>query len=192
MLNNFGLTLIRIQQFTYQNILTKTYSQLDLSFPHAYDNSTLTSREANMDKEPDLDNIDLDDVFKKEHEQAENDSDERGVDKPRFFNLKKRTLFIAGVVILIIIFVALLSLRGFYLSESDFSALTKRMDRIEERLANLEEKTQYHVVARGESLSQIAGKYGLTVDKLRNLNKMTPRQNIQAGQKLRVSAVKGS
>ena len=66
------------------------------------------------------------------------------------------------------------------------------MDRIEERLANLEEKTQYHVVARGESLSQIAGKYGLTVDKLRNLNKMTPRQNIQPGQKLRVSAVKGS
>ena len=145
-----------------------------------------------MDKEPELDNIDLDDVFKKEHEQAENNSDERDEGKPRFFNLKKRTLFIAGAVILIIIFITLLSLRGFYLSESDFNTLTKRMDRIEERLANLEGKTQYHVVARGESLSQIAGKYGLTVDKLRNLNKMTPRQNIQPGQKLRVSAVKGS
>ena len=145
-----------------------------------------------MDREPELDNIDLDDVFKKEHEQAENDSHEREEGKPRFFNLKKRTLFIVGGVVLIIIFVALLSLRGFYLSESDFNALIKRMDRIEERLANLEGKTQYHVVARGESLSQIAGKYGLTVDKLRNLNKMTTRQNIQPGQKLRVSAVKGS
>ena len=144
-----------------------------------------------MDKEPELDNIDFDDVFKKEHEQAENGSDERDEGKPRFFNLKKRTLFTVGAVILIIFF-ALLSLRGFYLSESDFNALTKRMDRIEERLANLEEKTQYHVVARGESLSEIAGKYGLTVDKLRNLNKMAPRQNIQPGQKLRVSAVKGS
>ena len=147
-----------------------------------------------MDKEPEVNIIGLDDAFKKEHEQAENDFDfDKGDDdKPRFFNPKKKALYIAGAVVLIIIFIAFLSLGRIYLSESDFNALIKRVDRIEERLANLEGKTQYHVVARGESLSQIAGKYGLTVDKLRNLNKMTPRQNIQTGQKLLVSAVKGS
>lgn len=146
-----------------------------------------------MDKEPEVNIIGLDDAFKKEHEQAESDSDERDYDKPRFFTLKKKTLFIVGAVVLvIIIFVAFLSVWGIYLSKADFNALITRVDRIEERLANMEGRTQYHVVARGESLSQIAGKYGLTVDKLRNLNKMTPRQNIQPGQKLLVSAVKGS
>jgi LysM repeat protein len=146
-----------------------------------------------MDKEPEVNINGLDDAFKKEHEQAESYSDERDYDKPRFFNLKKKILFIVGAVVLvIIIFVTFLSFWGIYLSKADFNALIKRVDRIEERLANMEARTQYHVVARGESLSQIAGKYGLTVEKLRNLNKMTPRQNIQPGQKLLVSAVKGS
>ncbi|MBE0556507.1 MAG: LysM peptidoglycan-binding domain-containing protein, partial [Proteobacteria bacterium] len=66
------------------------------------------------------------------------------------------------------------------------------MERIEGRLADMEGKTQYLVVARGESLSLSARKYGLTVDSLRNLNKMTPSQPIHPGQKLLVSAVKGS
>jgi hypothetical protein len=170
-----------------------------------------------MDKEPEVNIIGLDDAFKKEHEQVENDSKEPEVnatglddsfkkehertgsdfdkgddDKPRFFNLKKKALYILGAIVLIIIFVAFLSLGRIYLSESDLNALIKRVDRIEERLANLEGKTRYHVVARGESLSQIAGKYGLTVDKLRTLNKMTPSQTIHPGQKLLVSAVKGS
>jgi LysM repeat protein len=51
-------------------------------------------------------------------------------------------------------------------------------------------KAQYHVVARGETLYRIAVKYGLTVDKLRDLNKMTPPQSIYPGQKLLVSAAK--
>ena len=146
-----------------------------------------------MDKEPEVNINGLGDAFKKEHEQAESDLDERDYDKPRFFNLKNKTLFIVGAVVLvIIIFVTFLSFWGIYLSKADFNALIKRVDRIEERLANMEARTQYHVVARGESLSQIAGKYGLTVEKLRNLNRMTPRQNIQPGQKLLVSAAKGS
>lgn len=146
-----------------------------------------------MDKEPEVNIIGLDDEFKKEHQQTESDFDRGDNDKPRFLNLKKKTLYIIGVIVLIIIiFIVFLLLGGIYLSESDFNALIKRVDRIEERLANLEGKKQYHVVARGESLFQIAGKYGHTVDKLRNLNKMTPRQNIQPGQKLLVSAVKGS
>jgi len=51
-------------------------------------------------------------------------------------------------------------------------------------------KAKYHVVARGETLYRIAMKYGLTVDKLRDLNKMTPPQSIYPGQKLLISAAK--
>lgn len=51
-------------------------------------------------------------------------------------------------------------------------------------------KTRYHLVASGETLYRIAMKYGLTVDKLRDLNKMTPPQHIYPGQKLLVSAEK--
>jgi len=45
----------------------------------------------------------------------------------------------------------------------------------------------YHSVVRGENLYKIARKYGLTVDKLCNLNDITPRQSIYPGQKLLVS-----
>ena len=146
-----------------------------------------------MDKKSEVDIIGLDDTFKKEHEQTESAFDERGDDKSRFFNIKKKTLFILGVVVLvIIIFITFLSLRGIYLSDADFNALIKRVDRIEERLASMEGRTQYHVVARGESLSQIAGKYRLTGDELRKLNNMKARETIHPGQKLLVSAVKGS
>ena len=53
-------------------------------------------------------------------------------------------------------------------------------------------KTRYHLVASGETLYRIAVKYGLTVDELRDLNKMTPPQPIYPGQKLLVSAAKDS
>jgi len=48
-------------------------------------------------------------------------------------------------------------------------------------------QARYHMVARGENLYKIAGKYGLTVDKLCNFNNITPRQSIYPGQKLLVS-----
>ena len=53
-------------------------------------------------------------------------------------------------------------------------------------------RPKYHVVARGETLYRIAMKYGLTVDALRNLNRMSPDQSIHPGQKLMVTAAKGS
>ena len=146
-----------------------------------------------MDKKSEVDIIGLDDTFKKEHEQAEGDFGERGDDKSRFSNIKKKNLFIVGAVVLvIIIFITFLSSGGIYRSDADFNALIKRVDRIEERLASMEGRTQYHVVARGESLSQIAGKYRLTVDELRKLNNMKARETIHPGQKLLVSAVRGS
>jgi LysM repeat protein len=53
-------------------------------------------------------------------------------------------------------------------------------------------KAQYHVVARGESLYKIAGKYGLTVARLCTLNKISPRRSIYPGQKLLISTANGS
>ncbi len=145
-----------------------------------------------MDKDPDVDIIELADTIKEEPKLEKSDFDKRHDDEPRFFNRKKKTLLIGGAVVLVIIIVAFLSSGGIYLSKADFNALIKRVDRIEARLADMEGKTQYHVVGRGESISLIAKKYGLTVEELRNLNKMTPRQPIHPGQKLLVSAVKGS
>jgi LysM repeat protein len=52
------------------------------------------------------------------------------------------------------------------------------------------EKTRYHIVRRGENLSLIASTYGLTLDELCNLNKITPRKPIHPGQKLQVSIVR--
>jgi len=145
-----------------------------------------------MDKDSDVDPIELADALKKEEPKLEEiEFDKRYYEEPRFLNRTEKTLLIVGVVVLAISIVVFLSSGGIYLSKDDFNALIKRVDRIEERLAGIEEKTKYHVVARGESLPQIAQKYGLGVDELRNLNKMAPRQPIQPGQKLLVSAVKG-
>lgn len=46
---------------------------------------------------------------------------------------------------------------------------------------------KYHTVRRGENLSLIARKYGLTVNDLCTINGITPRNPIHSGQKLRVS-----
>ena len=47
-------------------------------------------------------------------------------------------------------------------------------------------KATYHTVRAGESLYTIAKKYGISVDKLRALNKIPPKKQIQPGQKLLV------
>ncbi len=215
-----------------------------------------------MDKDPDRDMIELGDTIEKEPELEESDSDETCDDEPLFSSLQKKTLFIGGAVVLVIIIIfALLSSRGSDLSKADFNALIERVDRIEARVTDIEgiekritaslqaqkdtfregvtaavgtggtmaqqldlparkvealqqkmgsvvketqairtgraepvqaKKAQYHMVVRGESLYRIARKYGLTVDGLCKLNKMTPRQSIYPGQKLLVSTAKDS
>jgi len=47
--------------------------------------------------------------------------------------------------------------------------------------------SRYHEVAPGETLFQIAGKYSVSVEDLRRLNKIKPGQTLQPGQKLLVS-----
>ena len=87
------------------------------------------------------------------------------------------------------------------------AALTSRMDQIVIKLATLQkqmsktytqkaktltaskisEKTtsnRYHIVKPGETLYQIGPKYGLTVNKLRQLNKLGNSDTIYPGQKL--------
>jgi LysM repeat protein len=47
--------------------------------------------------------------------------------------------------------------------------------------------SRYHEVAPGETLFQIAGKYGMSVEDLRRLNKIKQGQTLQPGQKLLIS-----
>jgi hypothetical protein len=146
-----------------------------------------------MDKEPDAGIIELSDEIKQEPTLEEDDFTARDEGGRRFFKPRKKTLLIGGAVVLfLIILAAFLSSGRRGLSRGDYDNLLLRMDRIEARLNNLAGKTVYHVVARGESLSLIARKYGLTIDALCNLNKIEPRQPIYPGQKLLVSAARGS
>jgi len=92
-----------------------------------------------MDKDPDVDIIELGDTIEKEPKLEENDFDERYDDEPRFLNIQKKTLFIGGAVVLvIIIIVVLLSSKGNDLSKADFNALIKRVDRIEAQVTDIE------------------------------------------------------
>jgi LysM repeat protein len=46
---------------------------------------------------------------------------------------------------------------------------------------------QYHTVQKGESLSGISAKYGISVEELRRLNNLPANKQIRIGQKLQVS-----
>lgn len=48
-------------------------------------------------------------------------------------------------------------------------------------------KRRYHEVRKGETLSRIAQKYGITLEELCRLNKITPKTIIQPGKKLLVA-----
>jgi len=76
--------------------------------------------------------------------------------------------------------------------KTDSAVKEPRADRTAAAQRIEENSPKYHVVARGETLYRIAMKYGLTVDALRNLNRMSPDQSIHPGQKLMVTAAKGS
>jgi len=54
------------------------------------------------------------------------------------------------------------------------------------REKRIEPKTSSHVVQPGEILSKIAGRYGMSLDELCRLNKITPKTVIHPGQQLMV------
>ncbi len=217
-----------------------------------------------MDKDPDIDIIELADTVDKEEEGVQQNFDDEYDDEPRSsFTLQKKTLYIGGAIVLVVIvIVALLSSSGESdISKADFSALSERIEHIEARVSDLEglegrisvalqaqksalketvteaagtggtmvqqldllarkvealqqkmgsvvkeaqairadktertqvQKARYHVVNRGDSLYGIAKKYGLSVEKLCALNKISTRKPIHPGQKLLVSVAAGS
>ena len=81
--------------------------------------------------------------------------------------------------------------------------LSRRMDRLENRIAAVapgpqastpalekttpQTKAKYHEVRRGETLFRISKDYGLSLEQLCRLNQITPETPIQPGQKLLVS-----
>ncbi len=54
--------------------------------------------------------------------------------------------------------------------------------------ASTTDEKRYHTVKKGETLSAIGRKYGMTVAQLRKLNGLSQDQTVRAGQKLLVSA----
>jgi LysM repeat protein len=54
----------------------------------------------------------------------------------------------------------------------------------------IKDTEQYHKVERGETLYRISKRYGISVEELRQLNKLQEGQAIQTGQRLLVSPVK--
>ncbi len=81
--------------------------------------------------------------------------------------------------------------------EERLKGLENKIARLEERMnpgltntsakPGLKSQEQYHTVRPGDSLSEIAAKYGLTVDILCRLNRITVDQPIKPDQKLLVS-----
>jgi len=88
------------------------------------------------------------------------------------------------------------------------TALLQRVDALAQKVEALEKRPQppaeakakpapprqtlttekrYHTVRKGESLYKISKTYGITVEKLRKLNHLSPDQSIRPGQKLLVS-----
>lgn len=88
-------------------------------------------------------------------------------------------------------------------STSRSDALSRRMDRLEKTIAAQTQrrepstpvpekttsqiKTRYHEVRPGETLFRISQNYGLSLEKLCDLNQMTPETPIHPGQKLLVA-----
>jgi LysM repeat protein len=85
-------------------------------------------------------------------------------------------------------------------------SLVHRVEALSQKVEELEKKAQltteskakpappkatpkrYHTVHKGETLSKISKKYGITVEELRKLNGLSRSQPVRTGQKLLVSA----
>jgi LysM repeat protein len=88
--------------------------------------------------------------------------------------------------------------------EASLARIEERLKTLETKIARIEDlspqllekgaastksssRESYHIVSPGDTLSGIAGKYGLTVQVLCKLNQLTVDQPIKPGQKLLVS-----
>jgi len=97
-------------------------------------------------------------------------------------------------------------LQGKSVTGSPDPSLVHRVEALSQKVEVLEKKAQltteskakpaspkatpkrYHTVHKGETLSKISKKYGITVEELRKLNGLSRGQPVRTGQKLLVSA----
>jgi LysM repeat protein len=97
-------------------------------------------------------------------------------------------------------------LQGKSVTGSPDPSLVHRVEALSQKVEVLERKAQltteskakpaspkatpkrYHTVHKGETLSEISKKYGITVEELRKLNGLSRSQPVRTGQKLLVSA----
>ena len=72
--------------------------------------------------------------------------------------------------------------------ESQVRMLERSLSKLTRPVTSKTKQRTYHQVRKGETLSRIAEKYGITVEKLCRLNKITPKTVIRPGQKLLISS----
>ena len=72
--------------------------------------------------------------------------------------------------------------------ESQVKMLERSLSKLTRPVTSKTKKRTYHEVRRGETLSRIAQKYGISVEKLCRLNKITPKTLIRPGQRLLISS----
>lgn len=173
-----------------------------------------------MDKEFD---IEIDEFREQMGEQFRRRRENKKNYRPRLpadFKLERRYIVFAAIGVLVLIVVLILFSGGDNgVSREDFNAIGARLDKLENRLTELEGtdrkiarlesqlevldqtvsqlnksisaktgESLYHVVRSGESLSLIAQRYGITINDLCRLNRITPKSVIHPGQKLLISS----
>jgi hypothetical protein len=72
--------------------------------------------------------------------------------------------------------------------ESHVKELDQVVDRLNRSITSVPGRIRYHVVRSGETLSLIAQRYGITVNELCRINRLTPKSVIHPGQKILVTS----
>ncbi|MGD8983189.1 MAG: LysM peptidoglycan-binding domain-containing protein [Desulfobacteraceae bacterium] len=72
--------------------------------------------------------------------------------------------------------------------ESQVKRLERSLSKLTRPVTSRTKKRTYYEVRQGDTLSRIAQKYGITVEKLCRLNKITPKTLLRPGQRLLISS----
>ena len=72
--------------------------------------------------------------------------------------------------------------------ETQVKMLERSLSKLTRPVTSRTKKRTYYEVRQGDTLSRIAQKYGITVEKLCRLNKITPKTLLRPGQRLLISS----
>ena len=126
---------------------------------------------------------------------------------------KSKYLLILSGVIIIVLFIGGIKVSSMRLQvtalEEKITGLEKQLVKIAQKIEAIEKqkqptdesiekpsyatkpkvstKNQYHTVRKGETFLEISKKYGISVEELRKMNKLSRKQPIRIGQKLLIS-----